>query len=267
MSNTNDFEDADFGEDDAAAETGLQSPEEQDGTEGQSDADISAEQSGDEDTDATRKEPTARTGEEGEGGKAKRVNREQQRLQVLANRNRESEERAVKAEQRLAALEQRLTGQTAEVQERERQQRRALMTPEEQLRDDLEEAGKKHDREIQNIRTTLWEQQDKATFDTFLATSNGRYAKLLPEVNQAVAQLRQVGNYSMPRLMVLDWALGKTIREKGMTARPKEQEKGAKRIASQTVRPSSTRSDERGSDSRTLSERAAREKRLSNMQI
>src|SRR5271170_5266695 len=108
MPDTDDFGDADFGEDDAAAETGLQGSEEQVGTEGRSDADIPAEQPSDEDADDGRQEQTARTGEEGQGGKARGVARTQQRTQVLANRARESEERAIRAEQRLAALEQRL---------------------------------------------------------------------------------------------------------------------------------------------------------------
>lgn len=227
--------------------------EEQDDGQG----DLSAEQHSTEEDDA------AQTRQEGQQERQVR-NRGENRFQTLANRTREAEERALRAER--AVEELRRNNQTVSQQEQERQEREryALMTPDEQIRYDLRRAEERSQNAFRQMQLQMHEQNDFNNFNSIIQR-NPRLEKYKDEVLRTAQGLRTQGNY-VPREMILDYLIGKEVREKGLQAAGKQAQRGKQRIASQTVRPNSSRSDV-NTRTRQLDDRTARVNRLSNIEI
>jgi hypothetical protein len=247
--------------DDEVENEEIDDAEGEDGSEGGDDkeGDLSAEH-----RETDRKDDGAAEGRE---ERAVKSNRGENRFQTIANRAKAAEDRAERLEKEFQELRQRTQQDNGRQAQEEARQRRAIMTPEELMRDDLRLATEQNNSQLRAMEMRLYEQSDKQTFDATVRDSGGRFVKYVSEVEKLVKENRQQGG-NLARDAVLNYLIGKDVRERGGQAKTKQAAKGQSKIDSQRVRPSNSRGDQ-GSDNRPRGggEQAARERRLTNLNI
>jgi hypothetical protein len=231
------------------------------GQEGSDESDLSPEQHG----EGEGPEQDAGAKRQSEGQEVLKPSRGENRFQTIANRAKAAEERAERLEREFAQFRQSNNSVSDEVKRQQEAARYALLTPEEQMREDIRKAGEQHNRELNQIKLQLQEQEDINKFNALITNSKGRFDRFKPEVEKQVQEARSRGA-NFPREMVLDYLVGKELREKGISAASKQAATGQKKIASQKVNPSNSRGDV-NSRSRTPNEQAARRQRLENIDI
>jgi hypothetical protein len=205
--------------------------------------------------------------QEGRQERQVKSNRGENRFQTIANRAKAAEDRAERLEREFEQLRQRTQQDNGKQAQEEARQRRALMTPEELVRDDLRLAMEQNNAQLRAMEMRLAEREDKNSFDAVIRESGTRFSKFLPDVDKLIKENRQNGG-NISRLTVLDYVIGKEVRERGGQAKAKQVAKGQAKIDSQRVRASNSRGDQ-GSDNRPRGggEQAARERRLANLNI
>jgi hypothetical protein len=166
--------------------------------------------------------------------------RGERRFQVLtselANEKRQREDMA----RRLDAI---LAQQRQPVQEtpEARAQRHALMTPEERMREDLQNASVTHQTEMRLLRFQMQDNSDKTAFEAKAAV-DPLYSKWKPEVERELLALRQQGQ-NVDREKLMDYLIGKSIREGRKVEVAAQRRAAQQRVQRQSVRPTNSGSD------------------------
>ncbi len=210
--------------------------------------------------------PEAEEGAESteEGEEIPAPTRRENRVQALARRTREAEDRALRAETERDALKNtRSVPQTnPEESRRVRDERLALMDPQER-RDFLrDEEMKELKNSMAMSRFQMQDSLDKTGFEAEV-NSNPALAKMKGEVEKMYADALSKGTF-VPRLSLLDYVIGKQAREKlkqpaGKAATAAKKAAG-ERVGSVTTKPMSGKSDTAGKVA--ASEREARMARI-----
>jgi len=190
---------------------------------------------------------------------------EQEELEVRPRPSRESSQRIREAAERAQALER----QNAELAQRQRDldyresQRReaeakaekakedeliAGMSPQEQAMYTMAKRIVSVEKNVQQSTQQSLDRADKAEFARY--ESDPRFKKLIPEVERGYQQLRAQGT-QISRVAVLDYLLGKQMREKGEAAGTRQRTEGASRVRQARGTGGSTRSNVSGSAART----------------
>lgn len=219
------------GEDDEEIVSGTESEgtEGQDPAGGEPEADLSAEQpdietdDGDQEVDEPVAKPT----------------RGEARFQRLANETKAAREEAATARREAEELRRAQWQRQQSVSEEERQARRALMTPEERVNDDMAALRREFAAERHQDRMSSAAMMDKAAFDAKAAT-RPVYAKYASEVEERFQdQLRQ--GRPVEREIILKVLLGE--RALSGASDPKARRKAQGRVDSQRVPASSGKGD------------------------
>lgn len=197
-------------------------------------------------------------------GEVRKPTRGEVRFQKLSQTAREASERAsrLEAENReikaaIARLER-----PAQAERELTREELALMTPDEAMDYKLGRATKGFNATLANIQWQTYETGDKAAFNALKATDPlaARYAG---EVEERLQAMRQQGQ-NVDRERLLTFIIGEKARAGSGKAKQKAQANGQRRIAAQTTKPGSQRSDQAGTRGK-MSEAEAREKRLENI--
>lgn len=211
-------------EDDVAEQQDQQTEEQDDEPEGE-DVDASAAQSR-QDGDAQRQQPS----------------RGESRQQRLANELREARQRESDLNRRLDAL---IAGQRQPAPQGEspeaRANRMSLLTPEERIREELNEARQGFAREQQALRFAVVDGNDRAAFEA-KATVDPFYAKWKPKVEAELQTLRQKGQ-NVDREKLMYYLVGKAAIEGRGQDKGKQRRDAARRVDAQRTRPSNSGSD------------------------
>lgn len=197
-------------------------------------------------------------------GEVRKPGRGEVRFQKLSQTAREASERA----SRLEAENREIKAAIARLERPAQQEREltkeelALMTPDEMVDYKLGKATKGFQATIGQIQWNTYEASDKASFNALKATDPlaARYAG---EVEERLQAMRAQGQ-NVDRERLLTFIIGEKARAGSGKAKQKAQANGQRRIAAQTTKPGSQRSDQQGTRGK-MSEQEAREKRLENI--
>lgn len=184
--------------------------------------------------------------------------------ELRARAQTESEART-RLEQQLADTAARLSKLERPAAPAERELTReelALMTPDEAMDYKLGRATKGFNQTLANIQWQTYETGDKAAFNALKAT-DPLAARYGGEVEERLQAMRQQGQ-NVDRERLLTFIIGEKARAASGKAKQKAQANGQRRIAAQTTKPGSQRSDQQGTRGK-MSEAEAREKRLENI--
>ena len=180
----------------------------------------------------------------GQGGdelapQPRQISRGERRVQSLSTRIQDMERRNMDLERR---LNESLARQTAPRQEtfEEREQRLALLTPEERMHARMSESEQRHGRELFAMQMQLRDGQDRTSFEA-KAFNDSLYQKWAPKVEAELAALRTQGQ-TVEREKLLYYLIGKSAVELRQ-GRPKQQRQAQQRLQRANVRPGNTRSD------------------------
>lgn len=169
----------------------------------------------------------------------KGATRGENRIQRLANERAAEKARADRLEQELNET-RRQTWQAQQTRTREEHEaRRALMTPEERMQDDMAAMRRQFDAERQQDRINTASLMDKTAYDA-KATINPVYAKYQDEVETRFQELAKRGQ-PVEREILLKVLLGE--RALAGAANPKPRKAAESRVASQRVSAGSGKGD------------------------
>lgn len=215
----------------------IEPPEEGDDTEQQ---DLQVEEQDDEpegeEVDASQQQDGDRQEQ-----RAQQPSRGDRRFQTLSNDLRAERERTAelkgRLDQLLATQPRPQQGETPEA----RAQRRALLTAEERINEDLLEARQIHARDMQQLQFTITDGNDRAAYSA-KATVDPLFKKWEPKVEAELATLRSQG-MTAPREKIMYYLIGKAAVEGRQGTRETQRANGQRRIARQTTRPGNSGSD------------------------
>ena len=209
--------------------------------------------------------------EEGEGEEvgeqpARKPNRANARIQTLRDEVKAAREKADRSEREIQELraESRQRAQQAQQESPEaRASRRALMAPEEVMREDLRESEGRTARLLQQHAMETREREDRRAYDDVLR-ENPKFAKFKDEVERIRKEQEANGNF-VSREVILDLTIGRAARAAAKSGAPTKQVAAAqRRVAGATTRPPAGKGDVTGSRGR---QGDSLEKRLENVQI
>jgi hypothetical protein len=143
-----------------------------------------------------------------------------------------------------------------------RAQRHALMTPEERMREDLQNATATHQRDMRVMQFQMQDNSDKTAFEAKAAVDK-RYAKWKPDVERELLALRQQGQ-NVDREKLMYYLIGKNAVENGQVQVAQQRSEARQRVQRQSVRPSNSGSDVQAS---RRDRSATLEKRLENQSL
>lgn len=208
-------------------------------------------------------------GEEGQVGDeppARRPSRAQTRIQTLQTATKEAREKADRLEREIQELraESRQRAQQAQQETPEaRASRRALMAPEEVMREDLRESEGRMTRMLQQQVMETRERDDRRAYDDALRETP-KLAKYKDEVERIRKEQESNGQF-VPREVILDLVVGRAARAAARSGTPTKQAAAAqRRVAGATTQPPGGKGNvaaPRGRQGDSL------EKRLENVQI
>lgn len=218
---------------------------------------------GDEPAEGEEDEPV-----EGEGDEPVRVqqlprsSRGERRQQHLANENRELRTNMEALQRRFDDFV-RSADATRREQQREtpdqRQQRRALMTPEERAAEDIRESETRVGNVLSNAQMQIADTADKSAFDV-LVRSDKLYSRLAQRVETELAGLRAKGQ-NAPREAILKFIIGdEALKQRAARGNRSERQAAQRRVQRQQTRPGDTRDDvrlERRGRGKSLEDRLA----------
>jgi hypothetical protein len=168
--------------------------------------------------------------------------RGESRQRALANELREARQREADLNRRLDLLIQgqqprQPQGETPEA----RANRLALMSPEERITAELNDAKQGFAREMLQTRLQLQESSDKAAYQA-KATVDPLYKKWEPKVEAELTELRKQGQ-NVDREKLMYYLIGKSAVEGRQAAKPGQRAEAQRRVSSQRTRPSNSGSD------------------------
>lgn len=211
--------------------------------------------------------------EEGEGQDeevdaepARKPSRAQSRIQTLTATARETKERADRLEREIQELRQANQARDRQAQQESpesRAARRALMAPEEVMREDLRDSENRMTQLLQRQAVETREREDQRAYREVIR-ENPKLAKYEVEVERVRKEQEANGNF-VPREVLLDLAIGRAARAAAKSSTPtKQQAAASRRVEGQRTKPPAGKGDvgaSRGRQGDSL------EKRLENVQI
>lgn len=239
-----------YEDDGQGGDDGFDDPDEQDPDE------LDENQDPDETEDDLDDEPPA---------EQRRPSRAQTRVQAATTEAKAARERAEKAERELAALRAGQQQQRLQESAAERENRLAAMDPVDRTNYLLHEMRQQTTAEINQIRFEAQDSADKTAFNA-LCASNKAAAAVKDEVEAKLKEMRAAGT-TAPRETVLRYILGDRALARAPRAVAKAERQATANHERQQGRPASGRGDASASDGRKAGDVAARNKRLSNMQL
>ena len=159
--------------------------------------------------------------------------------------------------------------QTAEQQELERQ-RLELMPPEEKFTYLLNKQAEQTRTQVGALQFQMQDATDRSVFQSLAARPDDigkAYASVADDVEARLREIRASGQPGPAREVIAKYLIGERAVARMARSKPKQAAKGAARIAANTVKPASGRSDVQGGERRGGSDRAARAARLGDMEI
>lgn len=185
--------------------------------------------------------------EEVERPKSRGENRVAEATRVAA----EAKRRAEEAERRLAAIEQAQQQNLTRESAAQREQRLAMMDPDQRTQYLLQEQAQHFEARLNAIQFTAQDSADRTAFEA-LCARNPIAAKHSEKVEAELAKLRATGQ-TAPRATVLRYVIGDSALLATPRARTKAAQTAAGNRARQSARPASGRSDVSASDRRNTS--------------
>lgn len=216
------------------------------------------EQSEPDEIDASQQQPEQRQPDQD-----RQPSRRDRRIEALTTSLAEERRQREELNRRLDAV---LTGQSrqpaGETQE-QRAQRLALLTPEERIREELNEAKTGFAQQLQRMEISSRDGADRAAFQA-KATVDPYYKGWEPKVEAKLQELRSQG-MNAPREEVLKWLLGDAVLAKrgGPTAK-RDRQQAQRRVTAQRTRPANSGSDVASS---RRDRGASLERRLDNVEL
>lgn len=190
------------------------------------------------------REPGEHGGEEVQGQAAERQgnrlrspSRGESRIRELANENRELRRRQEDFERQLQQAFNGPSRADLERQQREREERRALMSPAELVQDVTQELRAEFRTQLQQQNALVWDRSDKSDFDREMEVKPA-----LRRFESRVEELRRIAP-GVSRLDLLDKAIGEAARKNIGAARTRQTRTANERSQGQVTRPVSGRSD------------------------
>ncbi len=166
--------------------------------------------------DSADADPDSREDDDGAEGEvddeppARPLSRAEKRVQSALSTAKAAEERAARIESELAALRaERTRGNTEAAQAAERQ-RLEMMSPEERAEYRVSQIEKTLRAELEQTKFNIWDQADKASFETVLAARTDLPKDAAQKVEEYVAQMRASGT-NAPRATVLRYVIGDLV--------------------------------------------------------
>lgn len=170
--------------------------------------------------------------------------RAERRIAAQQTRLRDAEERAIRAEARLAEREAIQRPQQVQETAEAEAQRLALMTPEEQVVYKVDKALRASDQRNNAIVFQMQDTADKAAYDA-KAVNDKRYAKYSDAVEKKLTEVRSKGQ-NIQREALLYYVIGERVVKGGPSAAKPQKRAAAGRVERQQVRGSERRSDASG---------------------
>lgn len=167
--------------------------------------------------------------------------RAQRRIASLHDKSTRAEKALQDANRRIDELlslqrqqQQPLTTQVESAAQRET--RRASLTPEERIQEDLRDTERRVTQQFQTLQGATWDQNDRTFYET-KASIDPLFKKWQPRVEQELQTLRKNGQ-GAPREAILYYLLGKAMAE-GRSSKGNRQRKtdAERRVKSNTTRP------------------------------
>jgi hypothetical protein len=148
---------------------------------------------------------------------------------------------------RIAALEQQraqpaFDPQAAARAEQEFRASLEVMAPHEAALAVAQRQEQRFQAQLTQVELRGFDRSDKANFDAMAATDR-RAARYAAEVEQLLAQRRQMGDYTLGRRDILAFKLGEELLARGAAQAPAQRRAANGRVARETTRPASGRGD------------------------
>lgn len=189
------------------------------------------------------------TGEDHQGGEAAAAGdvarsrpRSQETVRALRRRAQEAEAARDRERQefdrRFRELEQRVSRPDPQAVQREaeaRAVRRSMMSPEEVAQDIVAEHRQETNQRFVQLQLQTLDQADRSGYQT-LKASDPNARRHEAEVERLLKLNRDAGNWRYTREDMLNYVVGKEIRERAVRARPGQVAEGARRLAGQRTR-------------------------------
>lgn len=192
-----------------------------------------------------------------------RPSRRETRIQSLVESNRQKDTELADVRRRLDELTRTVQQPKPAVESPEvRAQRRALMTPQEVMQEELQEAKASFTQQLNQVQWQNAETADRTAFQAKCAT-NPLYARYAPKVEGKLAELRTKGT-NAEREVLLKYLIGEAALERYSSKEGKQEVAQAQqRVRRQTVKPPSSGSD----TAATRRREESLERRLENQNI
>ena len=192
-----------------------------------------------------------------------RPSRSQSRIQTLTHEIRDRDQRLEQLNRRLDELTQQVRQPKPQAETPEqRAQRRALMTPQDVMSEELREAREGFSQQINQMQWQNAEVADRTAFQAKCATSP-LHAKYAPKVEGKLAELRTRGG-NAEREVLLKFLIGEAALERYSSKEGRGERTAAReRVRRATTKPSNSGSDEAATRRREES----LERRLENLNI
>jgi hypothetical protein len=185
--------------------------------------------------------------------------RENDRIRSLNDDLRRSQEQTEALQRRFDDFVSRSQQQTQRESEEQRNQRRAVMTPEERMSEDLRDSEWRTQRALQQQSFSMQDATDKSLYDTRSNSIEG-YRRYRDRVEAERSRLVQ-GGANVGRRAVLCYLVGDKVVSRWEGGKPSNQSAQARRrVEKQTVNAGNSRSDtqqDRRGRGKTLEERLA----------
>lgn len=167
--------------------------------------------------------------------------------------------------QRLDTLERQQAGRQTEQEAALERERVALMSPDEKIEHFRQKDRQEFDRRFQMLQFQQADASDKVAFDT-LCARNKAYVSVQDRVEELLANERRAGS-NPRREVVAKYLIGEMAINRAAQAAGKQRKNGAAAVARQVAKPSGAARSDTGQQTRSPSDRAARAKRLENVEL
>lgn len=196
-------------------------------------------------------------------GQVRQPTRAERRVETALREAREAKAEAQRVRDELAeARRAPVVPQEAPAQ---RAERLAMMDPEQRFEYLLAEQGRQTEARLAQAEFRAEDRADKAAFDS-LCAGDKRFAPFKVDVEERLAQMRR-GGTTAPRETILKYIIGDRAVSKAPAATTRARNAAASNRTAQVARPGSARGDVQQTRSSGGDDRAARAKRLENMEL
>jgi len=175
----------------------------------------------------------------------RQLSRAEKRIQALSNEAKAATESAAQLRNELAALKAERTRASATEAQAAERQRLENMSPDERAEYRIAQLEKTMKADLEQTKFTIWDQNDKTSFETMLAQRTDLPKDAATKVEEYVAQMRAAGT-NAPRATVLRYVIGDLVLAGAPKARKRAQATADENRRRETVAPPRTRQSDAG---------------------